>query len=119
MHFSTLVKLVLEESPSEGVPGVRLCLYDRDRLSRDDLLGSETTDVKGEVCIHFSSEQFSDLDEWVGGDFPELYVAVCDAAGEHVFTTRSAAESNTAPRHMTVRIPRDVAERHELITASA
>lgn len=114
MHFTTTVKLVLEDSPSRGVPGVKLCMYDRDRLTRDDLLGSETTDAKGEACFRFDSDKFVDLDDRLGGDFPELYVIVCNAADEKVFTTRSDSTENTAPRHMTVCIPRDVAERHRL-----
>ena len=119
MHFTTTVKLVLEDSPSQGVPGVKLCMYDRDRLTRDDLLGSETTDASGEACFRFDSDQFADLDERLGGDFPELYVAVCDSEDWKVFTTRSDATENNAPRHMLVQIPRDVAERHQLVATRA
>lgn len=119
MRFTTQVKLVLDESPAQPVAGVKLCLFDRDRVTRDDLLGSETTDENGEVCFRFNSEQFMDLDDRIGGDFPDLYVAVCDSADEKVFTTRSDATANTAPRRMVVRIPREVAERHQLLAAPA
>lgn len=118
MYFTTLVKLVLEEAPSQVVPGVKLCLYDHDRLTRDDLLGSEVTNAEGEACFRFDSEQFVDLDDRLGGVFPELYVAVCDEASDTVFNTRSDCTNNNAPRHMTVCVPRAVAEAHGLLVGA-
>ncbi|MDQ3556305.1 MAG: transthyretin-like family protein [Gemmatimonadota bacterium] len=118
MYFTTTVKLVLQEAPSEGIPGVRLCLYDRDRITRDDLLGSETTDDNGEACFRFDSDRFVDLDDRLGGVFPELYVAVCDERDEKVFDTRSDCTHNSAPRHMTVCVPRMVAEEHGLLVGA-
>ena len=117
MHFSVMVKLV-EDETSRPLPGVQLCLYDRDRITRDDLLGTEVTDSNGEACFRFDEDKYMDIDDRLGGDFPDLYAVVCRADGEKVHTTRTEATHNIAPRHMTVRIPRHVAEKNQLLASA-
>ncbi|HEV2146859.1 MAG TPA: hypothetical protein VGR37_05540 [Longimicrobiaceae bacterium] len=115
MYFTTIVKLTVDDESSQPIRGVKVALFDRDRLSRDDHLGSATTDENGEARFQYSAAQFDDLDERIGGAFPELYAVVSDAADKQVISTRAEALNNSAPKHIAVRIARDVALRHSLL----
>lgn len=116
MYFTTTVRLAVDDGSSEPIRGVKVALFDRDRLSRDDLLGSGTTDENGEARFQFSTEQFSnDADERMGGMFPELYAVVSGPNDEQVVSTRAEALPNSAPKYISIRIARDVAVRHSLL----
>lgn len=115
VDYETKVKLFIADSPAAWVSSAVVCLYDRDRLSRDDFLGTDVTDWYGEATFRFSARQFADLDERLGGSLPELYVEVFDADGRRVITTRAKATANAVPRLVRVAIPRDLAVRHRLI----
>jgi hypothetical protein len=115
MEFRTTVKLFVEGSPSEWIPNAIVCLYDRDRVTRDDHLGTEMTDVYGEATFRFAAEDFMDLDDRVGGALPELYVEIYGTGRERVLTTRAEAVSNAVPDLIRVPVPRELAEQHGLI----
>ena len=115
MQYETMVKLFVEEDPAEWIACAIVCLYDRDRLSRDDQLGMDITNSYGEATFHFSENDFLDLDDRVGGALPELYVRVYDSAGECVVSTRADAERNTIPTLIRIAVARDVAKKHGLI----
>lgn len=115
MEYRTRVKLFVAEAPTEWISGAIVCLYDRDRLSRDDHLGTDVTDVYGEADFRFTEAQFLDLDDRLGGSLPELYVMVYDSDGRCVLSTRAAAAPNSAPELIRVPVPRELAERHRLL----
>ena len=75
MRYTTVVKVV-EEGSNRPLQGLHVSLFDRDTVSRDDLLGSGETDAGGEVRFDYNSEHFVDMDDRVGGVFPELYAVV-------------------------------------------
>ena len=115
MQYETKVKLFVQQDPTEWISCAIVCLYDRDRLSRDDHLGMDITDSYGEATFRFTEEDFLDVDDRIGGTLPELYVRVYDSAGECVVSTRSDAARNTIPELIRIPIDRDVARKHGLI----
>ena len=115
MEYETKVKLFIEDSPREAVSCAIVCLYDRDRLSRDDHLGMDITDAYGEATFRFSDDDFLDVDDRLGGNLPELYVRVYDSAGKCIFSTRADAARNTIPNLIRVPLDRELARQHGLI----
>lgn len=115
MHCTTTVKLVLADDPDKALSDVQVSLFDRDSITSDDLLGSETTDAEGEACFRYGSEKYLDLDDRMSGEDPELFAVVYDSDGQVVVTTRKEAFSGHR-RQMTVAVQRDLAERHKLVT---
>ncbi|MDP9349143.1 MAG: hypothetical protein M3P24_08385 [Gemmatimonadota bacterium] len=115
MEYQTRVKLFIEHSSSEWIANAVVCLYDRDRLSRDDHLGTGITNTYGEATFRFTAADFLDLDERLGGSLPELYVKVFDSDGECVLSTRAEAVANDVPVLIRVPVERELARRHRLI----
>lgn len=115
MEYQTRVKLYVRDSASEWISGAIVCLYDRDRVTRDDHLGTDVTDSYGEATFRFSDEQFLDMDDRVGGSLPELYVTVFDSDGKCVLSTRAAAAANAVPDLIRIPVDRETARRHRLI----
>lgn len=115
MEYRTRVKLYVADAPTEWISCAIVCLYDRDRLSRDDHLGINVTDVYGEASFRFTDEEFLDVDDRIGGVLPELYVKVFDSAGECVVSTRAGAARNAVPELIRVPVERELARRHGLI----
>lgn len=115
MEYRTKVKLFIADSPGEWIGGAIVCLYDRDRISRDDHLGTDVTNPYGEATFCFRAEQFLDVDDRLGGALPELYVAVYDSEGRRVVSTRASAARNAVPDLIRVPIERELARRHRLI----
>lgn len=115
MEYQTRVKLFVEGAPGEWISGAIVCLYDRDRITRDDHLGTDVTDVYGEATFRFTEEQFMDVDDMVGGALPELYVKVYDSDGKCVLSTRAEAEANAVPDLIRVPVDRELARKHRLI----
>lgn len=115
MPFETRVKLFLEDAPTEWIVGATVCLYDRDRISRDDHLGTNVTDVFGEAVFRFQEHEFLDVDDRLGGALPELYVKVFDPEGACVISTRAAAQRNAVPPLIQIPIERELARRHGLV----
>jgi hypothetical protein len=115
MEHRTKVKLFIEHSPNEWVAGAIVCLYDRDRISRDDRLGTGVTDTYGEAIFRFTAREFLDVDDRLGGSLPELYVKVFDSEGECVLSTRAQAAPNEVPALIRVPVDRELARRHRLV----
>jgi hypothetical protein len=115
MEFETKVKLFVAGEPNEWIGSAIVCLYDRDRFTRDDHLGMNITNPYGEAVFHFSSAEFVDIDERLGGSLPELYVKVFDSTGRCVVSTRADAIPNHVPELIRIPIEREVAERHGLL----
>jgi hypothetical protein len=115
MEFETKVKLFVEDAPAEWISCAIVCLYDRDRLSRDDHLGMNITDVYGEATFRFTREEFMDLDDRLGGVLPELYIRVFDSDGHCVVSSRAQARPNAVPELIRIPVRRELAVRHGLI----
>ena len=115
MDYETRVKLFVEEAPTEWIACAIVCLYDRDRLSKDDHLGMDITDSFGEATFRFSDADFLDVDDRIGGNLPELYVRDYDSAGDCVLSTRAVAERNTIPPLIRIPVGRELASKHGLI----
>ncbi len=115
MEYQTRVKLYVRDSASEWISGAIVCLYDRDRVTRDDHLGTDVTDRYGEATFRFTDEQFLDVDDRVGGSLPELYVRVYDSDGKCVLSTRAEAATNAVPDLIRIPVDRETARRHRLI----
>jgi hypothetical protein len=115
MHFTTVVKLVLQDSPETPLANVKVGLFDRDLVSKDDPLGTAVTDAAGEARFQYTSEQFVDLDDKLtGSEFPDLYAVVYDARDQVVLSTRSDVIPNTARKKITVQVTRELASQHGL-----
>lgn len=115
MEFETTVKLFVADSPTEWISSVIVCLYDRDRFTRDDHLGMNITNPYGEAVFRFTAEDYLDFDDRIGGSLPELYVKVFDTDGNCVISTRAEAVRNAAPSLIRIPIEREIAVRHGLI----
>jgi hypothetical protein len=115
MQFETTVKLFVADSPSEWITSAIVCLYDRDRFTRDDHLGMNITNPYGEAVFRYTADDYMDLDDRIGGALPELYVKVFDTDGNCVLSTRADAERNAAPALIRIPVDRELAERHHLI----
>lgn len=116
-EYETKVKLFIEDAVTEWIVGAIVCLYDRDRVSRDDYLGTDSTNMYGEASFRFTSDRFLDMDDRLGGSLPELYVKVFDTEGQCVLSTRAQAGRNAVPDLIRVPIERELALQHGLIRA--
>jgi 5-hydroxyisourate hydrolase-like protein (transthyretin family) len=116
MQYATTIRVLLEGS-SSPLSNVKVALYDRDRLSRDDLLGTAHTDANGEVRIQYTTEDFADLEDSLRNSMPELYAVVYDDKDEVVLSTRSEASDNDPRKHMLIRVPQELAQSHRLVGA--
>jgi hypothetical protein len=114
MHYTTTIRVVLEGS-SSPLSNVKVALYDRDRLSRDDLLGTAHTDTNGEARIQYNTEDFSDIEDSLRNSMPELYAVVYDDKDEVVVSTRSEASENNPRKQVLVRVPQQLAQSHRLV----
>ncbi|HET6764156.1 MAG TPA: hypothetical protein VFH27_10810 [Longimicrobiaceae bacterium] len=114
MYFSTIVKVVAAEDPTHGIAGIKVALFDRDLVTPDDSLGSGATGEGGEVRFEYTSDQFVDIDDRVGGVMPDLYVVVYDGEGKVVMTTREHVVPNTPLKRITVSVSRALLEQHGL-----
>ncbi|MDB4948317.1 MAG: hypothetical protein JWM27_966 [Gemmatimonadetes bacterium] len=115
MFFTTVARVVVAEEPSRAVPGVKVSLFDRDSITPDDLLGTGTTGAEGEVRFDYNSKEFVDLDDRLGGVFPELFAVVYGPDDQVMVSTRADAVDNTPRKQLTVSVPRDLLERHGLL----
>lgn len=102
MNYSTTVRVVREGS-GQPVAGVRVSLFDRDHVLKNDLLGSGETDAGGEVRFQFTSDDFVDLDDRITGTFPDLLAIAYAADGSEV--ARNDVVPNTALKVLTLTVP--------------
>ncbi|HEX8359495.1 MAG TPA: hypothetical protein VF613_05285 [Longimicrobium sp.] len=113
-HYTTTVRLVAEGS-GRPLAGLRVSLFDHDRFSSDDLLGTGTTDAAGEVEFAYDTRDFADLEDRISGSLPDLYCVVYAADGSQIFSNEPLALDNTPRRLIAVELPADVVERHALL----
>ena len=66
---------VFHEKTKKGLPGLRVEAWDKDRISKDDYLGSAQTDDAGRFTLRFTSAQFR---EWFFDRKPDLFFRVYD-----------------------------------------
>lgn len=121
MILFTHVRLVLEENPERGIPGVELVLYDRDEGDEDDRLASGVTDDRGEVLLKFDSKSYMDTedqDQWRIDSLPDLYVVAIDKLGEVILSSRSQAMQNQIPDLITIQVSQSLADKHGLLDAN-
>lgn len=121
MFYTTVVKVVMDGS-RQALPGVPVSLFDRDRLSKDDLLGQGETDAAGEARFRYTSDKYQDLDdslESLRGTFPDLYVVVSAPDGSPVVNTRAECIDNLPRREITVAVPAEAAQRHGWAAATS
>jgi hypothetical protein len=116
-HYQTVVRVV-DGGSGRPLAGLEVSLFDRDRFSADDLLGSGTTDASGEVPFEYHSGHFADLEDRVSGMLPDLYCVV-RLRGSEVYSTRTEAVDNTPRRLIEVSLPAEVVARHGLSPAGA
>lgn len=117
MEYTTTVQVVTAGPPAAPVPGVRVGLFDRDRFSGDDELGSAVTDANGEAVFRYDYRQFGDVDESLGPSLPDLYAVVYNSRGEEILSTRHTIVPNRPRKRMTVPVARELLEKHGLIPA--
>jgi hypothetical protein len=121
MILFTHVRLVLEENPERGIPGVELVLYDRDEGDEDDRLASGVTDDRGEVLFKFDSKSYMDTedqDQWRIDSLPDLYIVAIDKLGEVILSSRSQAMQNQIPDLITIQVSQSLADKHGLLDAN-
>lgn len=118
--FVANVRVLITES-EQPLPGVAVSLYDRDRHSADDLLGTARTDGQGLATIEFSGRSFGDDPSRVIDDspgrldlLPDVYVVVHGASGEVVTSTRERVQENQVPGLVTIKIGWEAALEHGL-----
>jgi hypothetical protein len=119
--FSTTVRVYLRQQPPVALPNVSICLFDRDETNPDDPLGMAVTDSDGQATIYYSLWQCAD-DEDIPGTIdalPELYVAVYDAHGNVVHSTRANAKLNLHIPLIEVGIAPEIALARGLISECA
>jgi hypothetical protein len=115
MRFTTTVKLVLKEEPNTVLPNVKVALFDKDTFTKDDPLGTAVTDQNGEALFEYTTEQFLDIDDRMGTEFPDLYTIVYDSEDRIIVNTRTEVIHNTPRKRITVPIERGVAQEHHLV----
>ena len=115
MEYQTKVKLFVEDAVADWIVGAVVCLYDRDRLSRDDHLGTSVTNTYGEATFRFTANDFLDMDDRLGGSLPELYIKIFDTDGQCVLSTRGEVIRNSVPNLIRIPVDRELARRHRLI----
>lgn len=113
MEYHTTVKLVVDDEQARPIPGIQVTLFDRDRLTRDDELGTATTDAAGEAEFRFSSRDFMDVDEMLGGEYPDLYAVLRAPSGETLLSTRALAVDNSVARQLCIRVPAELVAQHQ------
>ena len=113
MNYETTVRVVAEGS-RRPLPGLRVSLFDHDRFSKDDLLGTGTTDAAGETHFEYHTKDFADLEDRISGSLPDLYCVVYAADGSELFSNQPQALDNTPRRVMMVELDAEVVARHGL-----
>lgn len=117
MLLTTRVRLVLAESPTVGIPGVKVSLFDRDIHDPDDFLATEVTDDQGEIFFSFDSEDYTDAEDkelWRLESLPDLYIKIYDAQDQVVLSSRSETQEDKLPSLITIPISQELLEKHGL-----
>ena len=115
-RYTTVVRVVAEGS-GRPLAGLQVSLFDSDRFSSDDRLGTGTTDAAGEVRYEYTTAQFADLEDRISGSLPDLYCVVHGADGSEIFSNRPEALDNTPRQRIDVTLPAELVARHGLAAA--
>lgn len=118
MLLTTRVRLVVAESPTTAIPGIKVELYDRDLNDQDDLLAMAVSDEQGEILFSYNSEEYTDAEDqelWRLESLPDLYVIVYDAHNQVVLSTRSQTQEDRLPKLITIPISQVLVDQHGLI----
>jgi hypothetical protein len=118
MLLTTRVKLVLAESPTTCIPGVKVELYDRDSNDEDDWLAAAISDDQGEILFSYDSEEYTDAEDqelWRLESLPDLYVKVYNTQDQVVLSTRSDTLEDKLPKLITVPISQELVDQHGLM----
>ena len=114
----TRIRLVRATDPQQGLPGVKVALFDRDIQDPDDHLSTGETDAAGEVLFKFDSDQYTDSEDselWRIDSMPDLYVVIYNRSGEVILSTRSETQENKLPELITVPISEELIQAHGLL----
>jgi hypothetical protein len=111
MNYATTVRVVAQGS-HRPLPGLRVSLFDKDRFSADDLLGTGTTDAAGEFRFEYETKDFADLEDRISGSLPDLYCVVYAADGSQIFENHPV--DNTPRRTIIVELDAELVARHGL-----
>ena len=85
---------VVDET-DEAVPGLRVRLFDKDRIY-DDLLGDEITDEAGQFHMIYHQRDFAET----GEKLPELYLVIHDASGKLLFSSEDTVRPQAGRREV-------------------
>lgn len=121
MLLTTRVRLVVAESPTTALPGVKVYLYDRDLNDQDDLLATGVSDEQGEILFSYNSETYTDAEDqelWRLESLPDLYVKVYNAHDQIVLSTFSETQTDKLPKLITVPISQAQVDQHGLMRDS-
>jgi len=83
-----VVGTILEEESGKPLAGLHVRAFDKD-LIFDDKLGTAITNAAGQFAIHYSSLDFSLIQDLETS--PELYVRVYDGTGKKLLFTSEKA----------------------------
>jgi hypothetical protein len=78
------------DAKGKPISNLRLQVFDKDRWSRDDLLGTTETDEYGDFAVVYKE---SDFDGW-GEELPDLYVRIEDAEGNLLYSSSDNVQFN-------------------------
>ena len=118
MKLMMRVQVVSEQDHRKGLPGLKVSLYDRDWQSEDDLLGTDVSDVKGEIYFEFDEKKYKDSEDgpdWRAESLPDLYVNILDAQDKVVYSTRDVVERDRFPKILVVPVPDHILKQHNLL----
>lgn len=93
---------VVDEDTGEGIPGLLVEVFDKDRRY-DDRLGTATTDSDGEFEVTYDEADFA---ESATDRKPDLYLRIKTASGKEIHTTEDSVRSRAGDtEEFVVRVP--------------
>lgn len=101
---------VIEKESKQGIPDLTVKAIDKD-LFFDDLLGTTTTDEKGNFEIKYDKEDFQEL---FFDKKPDLYLKIKNQHGEVIHTTEDKVRYGAGEtEEFIVKIPKDLLQKEE------
>jgi hypothetical protein len=108
----SLTGKIINQSSGEGIEGLGVEVWDKDRIGKDDRLGMGITNPEGEFSVSFNEKQFM---EFIFDKKPDLYFIVFDE-DEKIHDTKKTpiknADQNTGPIaisvNVDVRVPKGI-----------
>jgi len=84
-----------------GIAGLKIEAWDADALTKDDLLGSTTTDEHGNFCITYNQKSHKEL---IFDAKPDLYFKVYDASGKLLQQTDPIKNADTNTKNIVIPV---------------